>query len=151
MISASCFSVPIEYTAPKAVLDPYAGTVTEIVGLLDQGKGDDAKALLDDLHEAVIEARALLAGTHFSGNSGMLTDPFALPAGTYRVHLLSAGFVAVKAMPVATPQEYARLFNLGAGEATEGASTLYTSAGERIMLEFSNITAPYELWFEEIK
>lgn len=141
----------IDYAAAKAPLDPYRAAVTEIIGLLDQGKGEDAKLALDDLHGAVVATRALLTGTHFSGDSQTLTDPFSLPAGSYRVHLQSAGYVIVKATPVSAPQNFDILFNVGDGEATDGISTLYASNGERITLEFYNISAPYEVWFEEIR
>jgi hypothetical protein len=146
----SCFSVPIEYTAPKAVLDPYTGTVTEIVSLLDQGKGDDAKALLDDLQGAVVEARALLTGLYFSGASETLTDPLTLPVGTYRVHCKTEGYLIVRVVDVASA-DWDGLFSISGGNASSGISAVYRSEGNRIMLEFSIASAPYELWFEEVK
>lgn len=150
-VGVGCASIPIDYSTPKALLDPHKGTVTEIVSLLDQGKGDDAKALLDELHGAVTEARSMLAGTRFTGNASVLTDPFTLPAGTYRVHLKTSGAPFVTAIPVAAPEDDERLFALITNDAVNGMSKLYVSDGARIMLEFSYVDAPYELWFEEIK
>ncbi len=43
------------------------------------------------------------------------------------------------------------LFNLAPGDASEGASTFYRAQGSRIMIQFSNITAPYKLVFERIE
>jgi len=157
IISAGCMSTapytpgPVDYATPKALLDPYKGTVTQVVALLEQQKGDDAKALLDELQSAVTEANAVLTGTHFTGSADALSDPFTLPAGAYRVHLLTPGFFAAKAIPVSDPTTYDRLFNLGSGEATNGASVLYVSDGSRIMVEISNVSEPYEMWFEKVE
>ena len=86
----------------------------------------------------------------FDGNADRLTDPFILPAGTYRANVQTTGYVIVRVIPVAIPDDDDYLFILSAGDATNGASVLYVSSGDRIMLEFSNITAPYELWFEKV-
>jgi|GEM_PF-1635469 len=149
--SAACFSIPVEYEVPKAILDPHRGTVAEIVGLLEQGKGGEAKELLDDLHGAATEARAMLTGTRFTGGSDVLTDPFTLPAGAYRVHLRADGAPFVSAIPVAAPDDDVQILALFANDAVDGISKLYVSGGERIMLEFTYVDAPYELWFEEIE
>lgn len=151
LASVACFSIPVEYAVPRAVLDPHKGTVAEIVGLLEQGRGSEAKELLDSLHGAVTEARAMLVGAHFTGSADVLTDPFTLPAGTYRVHLRTDGAPFVSAIPVAAPDDDVSIFMLITNDAVNGISKLYVSGGERIMLEFSYVDAPYELWFEEVK
>jgi hypothetical protein len=87
----------------------------------------------------------------FSGSADELTDPFTLPSGPYRVHLRTDGYASVRAIHVADPEVYEYLFIISEGEATEGISAMCVSDGQRIMLEFSVITAPYELWFEEIR
>jgi hypothetical protein len=125
--------------------------VTEIVGLLDQGRGDDARSLLGELHDAVIEANALLVGTYFSGSADVLTDPFALASGTYRVHLKTDGAPFVAIVPIAAPDRPSRIFSLISNDAVDGISKLYVANGDRIMLEFSFVDAPYELWFERIE
>ena len=103
------------------------------------------------LHAAVIEARAKITGLFFSGHAKMLTDPFVLPAGVYRVHFTTEGFGAVKAMVLVGSDSDKLLFNLAPGDASEGASTFYRAQGSRIMIQFSNITAPYKLVFERIE
>jgi len=150
ILCVGCFSFAVDYSSVTALLQPQSGAVAEIIELLDHGEEADARELLDELHEAVVQTRAMLTGTRFSGTAEMLTDPFTLPAGTYRVTVRAEGFVAVEAMSVADPGDSELLFSLSMDAATDGASTMYRSNGERIMLEFTNITAPYELWFEEI-
>jgi hypothetical protein len=41
------------------------------------------------------------------------------------------------------------LFILSRGKA-DGASTIYVSSGETIMLELEGIQGPWELWFEKV-
>jgi hypothetical protein len=103
------------------------------------------------LHDAVIEANALLVGTYFSGSADVLTDPFALAAGTYRVHLKTDGAPFVAIVPIAAPDRPSRIFSLISNDAVDGISKLYVANGDRIMLEFSFVDAPYELWFERIE
>jgi hypothetical protein len=115
---------------------------------LDPSNREEALGLLDELHTAVVESRALLMGTYFTGSANALTDPFTLPAGTYRVTMRTEGSAWVRAIHVAAPDDYEYL--LLVGEATNGASAMYVADGGRIMLEFAVVDAPYELWFEEI-
>ncbi len=145
-----CFSFAVNYSSVTALLQAQSGAVGQIIQLLDAGNAEAAADQLDDLHEAVVQARSMLAGTLFEGAENTLTDPFTLEPGTCRVTVRTEGFVIVKAIPVANPDAYEVLFNLSRGKATMGASTLYVSNGERIMLEFDNIGEPYELWFEEL-
>jgi hypothetical protein len=87
---------------------------------------------------------------HFEGEAGMLTDPFTLPAGVYRATLTTTGYCIVHVVPVAAPADITYLFACSAGEATAGESVLYVSDSSRIMLEFSNVSAPYALALEAI-
>ena len=86
----------------------------------------------------------------FSGSAGMLTNPFTLPAGTYKATLTTTGFCIVHVIPVANPTHFDYLFNVFEGDATNGESKLYVSTGGSFMLEFSNVSAPFTLRFEEI-
>jgi len=145
-VSAGCELKP-EYSAAKAVLDPYRSSVTQVVALLEQGDEAEAVSALDELHGAVIEARAILTGQRFSGATDTLSDPFALPAGTYRATVHGDGSPWVKVIPVAAPDDYDYVM-IGA---EDGSSALYVSDGARIMLEFSVVSGPYELVFERIE
>jgi len=133
------------------VLRGYENSVRKIIALADKGDEQGALVLLDSLHAAVIEARAQLTGSFFSGHADTLTDPFPLPAGVYRVHFTTEGFGAVKVIILSGSDTDKLLFNLAPGDASEGASTVYRSQGSRIMIQFSNITAPYKLVFERIQ
>ena len=148
ILCVGCFSFAVDYSSVTGLLQPQSDAVAEIIQLLDQGDEADATELLDELHAAVVQARAILTGLRFGGTANTLTDPFTLPAGTYRATVRTVGFVTVKAISVAHPDDYELLFNLSRGKATTGASTLYVSSGERIVLEFDNISEPYEFWFE---
>ncbi|MEW5825894.1 MAG: hypothetical protein AB1778_03605 [Candidatus Bipolaricaulota bacterium] len=88
--------------------------------------------------------------TSFTGGAGMLTDPFTLPAGAHMATLTTLGYCIVHVVPVAAPDDITYLFACWAGEASVGESALYVSDGTRIMLEFSNVSAPYTLEFEAI-
>ena len=129
----------------------HENSVRKIIALADKGDKQGALALLDSLHAAVIEARAQLTGLVFSGHADMLTDPFPLSAGIYRVHFTTEGFGAVKVIVLSGSDTDKLLFNLAPGDATDGASTIYRSRGSRIMVQFSNISAPYKLVFERIE
>jgi hypothetical protein len=150
LLTVGCFSLAADYSPVTALLQPQKGAVSGIIQLLNQGKDQEATQALDALHDAVTQARALLNGTHFTGSTNMLTDPFSLPAGTYRVHVVTAGYLAAKAFPVTNPDNYDRIFNFFEGQATDGMTALYVSNGQRIMVEISNTSAPYELWFKKM-
>jgi hypothetical protein len=141
----------VDYSAPKAALDPYKSAVANIIALLDQGKGSEAQALLDELQGAASEASALLAGVHFTGSTDTLTNPFTLPAGTYRAHLKTDGAPFVDEVLMASPDSPEHIFHLFSNDAVDGIATLYISSGERMMLQFSYVDAPYEFWFEKIE
>lgn len=148
-MAVGCFSLAADNSAVNALLQPQKGAVSTIIQSLNQGNEQEATQALDALHDAVTQARALLNGTSFTGSADTLTDPFTLPAGTYRVHCKTSGYLIVHVVDVATASgEY--IFNLASGDATSGASTLYLSDGSRVMLEFSNVNTPYELWFEKM-
>lgn len=140
-------------SAPSFVdaLRGHENSVQKIIALADKGDNEGALMLLNSLHAAVIEARAKITGLFFSGQANTLTDPFVLPAGVYRVHFTTEGFGAVKVIVLAGSDSEKLLFNLAPGNASEGASTVYRSHGSRIMIQFSNISAPYKLVFERIE
>jgi len=135
---------------PLETLHTQKDSVENIIELLKQGNDQQAIRELDSLHSAVVHARANLQGLSFEGKSGKkLTDPFKLPKGTYRVHFITKGFGAVKVMPL-EEDSYELLFNLHKGQASEGASAVYRSIGEKIMIQLLNITQPYKLYFEKL-
>ena len=129
----------------------HENSVQKIIALADKGDKQGALVLLDSLHAAVIEARAKITGSFFSGHADTLTDPFSLPAGVYRVHFTTQGFGAAEVIVLDGSDSDKLLFNLAPGDASEGASTLYRSQGSRIMIQFSNISAPFKLVFEQIE
>ena len=129
----------------------HENSVQKIIALADKGDEQGALALLNSLHAAVIEARAKITGLFFSGQADKLTDPFVLPAGVYRVHFTTEGFGAVKIIVMDKSNSDDVLFNVFQGAASEGESTIYRSRGSRIMVQFSNISAPYKLVFERIE
>jgi len=129
----------------------HESSIQEIIALADKGDKEGALALLDSLHASVIEARARITGSFFPGQADMLTDPFVLPAGVYRVHFTTEGFGAVETIVLDRPDSDDILFNVFQGAASEGASTVYRSRGSRIIIQFSNISAPYMLVFERIE
>jgi len=129
----------------------HESSVQEIMALADKGDKEGALALLDSLHTAVIEARAKITGLFFSGQADILTDPFVLPEGIYRVHFTTEAFGVVKIIILDGSDSDKLLFNLAPGDASEGTSTVYRSHGSRIMIQFSNISAPYMLVFERIE
>jgi len=133
------------------VLRGHENSVQKIVALADKGDNNGALVLLNSLHAAAIQARAKITGSFFSGQADMLTDPFILPEGIYRVHFTTEGFGAVKTVVLDSSDSDKLLFNLAPGDASGGASTVYRSHGSRIMIQFSNISAPYKLVFEWIQ
>jgi len=151
LVCIGCFSFAVEYSEATAFLEPHTRTVDNIVQLLAQGKEEDASELLNELHEAVVQARAVLTGLKFAGDANTLTDPFMLPEGVYRVHFTTEGFGAVETIVLSGADRESILFNVFGGNAAEGTSTVYRSKGGRIMIQFSNISAAYKLLFERIE
>lgn len=122
-----------------------AGTYTASLTVTDNSGASDTAT-----QTIVVESPAPPVQLRFSGAADELTDPFTLPSGSYRAHLQTTGFAIVHVIPEATPDHIVYLFNVMDGDANDGVSKLYVSGGGRIMLEFSNISAPYEFWFEKI-
>lgn len=127
----------------------HEGSIASVVNLVEAGRHDEAIQLLDLLHRSIVELRASLRGWRLEGEANMLSDPLDLPAGTYRVHFTTEGFGTVTLYDM-QGERISGLFNLFAGEASGGASTLFRSSGERMMVEFSNISESYVLVFESL-
>jgi hypothetical protein len=133
------------------VLRGHEGSVRNAISAIQAGDTRKALEVLDALHGGVIEARALLNGLVFRGERKMLTDPFLLPAGVYRARLTTEGFANVTIYS-AQGERLGFLFTVSRGGAAgEGATTLYRSNGRRVMVQFDNITAPYQLVFERMQ
>ena len=143
-------SFAADYSPVTALLEPQSGAVGEIIQLLNKGEREAAGDRLDSLCSAVIRARAALVGTYFTGSADNVSDPFALPAGASRVHLKTDGAPFVAAIPLASPEWPEHIFMLMSNDAVDGISAFYVSDGERIVLEFAYVDAPYEVWFEKI-
>jgi hypothetical protein len=128
----------------------HVNTIGDVVSQLQQGEVQEALSLLNSLHSAVTTARAKLTGLIFKGRTDKLTDPFTLPEGIYRVHFTTDGFGAVKVIPLNSPDNRTLLFNVFEGEATDGVSTLYVTQSDKVLVQFSNISALYMLVFEKL-
>ena len=142
---------------PAELLREHEGAVEEIVELIEGGEKQAAIGRLNSLHSAVVESRASLRGWVFEGSSGKrLTDPFKLPEGTYRVHFTtskeaSVGYATVDVCPL-KGDRCKMLFNTTSEGAPEGASSIYRSDGEKVMVELSGVALndPYKLVFEQL-
>ncbi len=152
LVLSMAFLVGVGTSDSSAVraLTGHEGSVRDAISFIQAGDTKRALAVLDALHGAVVEARALLNGWAFRGERQMLTDPFLLPAGAYRVRLTTEGLGYVKIHSV-QGTGYVRLFSLSVGRASGGATALYRSTGERVMVEFDLVTAPYQLVFERVQ
>ena len=132
------------------LLQDHEGAIDQIADLIEAGEEQAAIERLNLLHSAVVKSRASLKGWRFEGSSGKrLTDPFMLPQGTYQVHFTTQGFGQVKVLPV-EGDSWEMLFNLSPGQASNGASAVYRSEGRKVMVQFSNISKPYQLLFEKL-
>jgi hypothetical protein len=126
-------------------LEPYTTSVQQVIDLVHAGKTEEAFTTLDSLYSAVVTLRADLRGLRFAGTAQTLFDPSLLPAGTYRVHLITGGVATVEIVDMdGQPLEF--LFLLSSGY----ASTLYTSTGQRILVHVSLCTEPYTILFEKL-
>jgi hypothetical protein len=130
-------------------LEEHTGSVQQIIDLVHAGKPDEALRLLDSLHSAVVALRSDLRGLRLTGEREALSDPVTLPSGTYRVHFTTEGFGIVELFDM-QGTKLETLFIMAAGEASGGASTLYRSTGQQVLVQFSNISAPYTLLFESL-
>jgi hypothetical protein len=130
-------------------LEDHTGSVQEIIDLMHAGKSDEALALLDSLHGAIVTLRSELRGLRLVGEHNMLSDPLTLPAGTYRVHFATEGHAFVDVYDM-QGNDLKTLFTVGTGDASGGASTLFTSTGQQVLVEISWTSAPYTLVFERL-
>ena len=129
---------------------------------------DEAEALLDDDPEAALEAlaemRSALAtaeaacmGLAFQGEAeDAVIGPVTIPAGMYRAVATTPGYLAVRITVIegeCRGSSAGSLFNLGRGDAADGAEALFTSeeGGCTALLELSNLTDAWQLAFERLK
>ena len=134
-------------------LRSHGGSVNKILSPAISKDTQGALMLLDSLHAAIIKARASLRGWSFEGQTNMLTDPFTLPKGAYRVHFSTEGIAGiVEVLTISGGNQPIYLFNLFALEGLpQSASTFYRSTGERILVQVSNVTGRYEVRFEQLE
>lgn len=132
-------------------LEGHTGSVQQIIDLVHAGKPDEALRLLDSLHSAVVALRSDLRGLRLTGEREALSDPVTLPSGTYRVHFTTEGSGIVELFDMQGARLWlGALFAVTPGDASGGASTLYRSTGQQVLVQFSIISAPYTLVFESL-
>jgi len=137
-----------------------------ILGMIEKNQYESALNALDSIYRTVEEYRTSAASTvkinsenyksnlMFKGDgktSKILTDTFTIPKGKYRVHLKTEGFCSVELINADSHDRYNFLFIIMEGDASNEATVFYnTESDANMMLQFSNLTRPYKLFFEKL-
>ncbi|MBN1681266.1 MAG: hypothetical protein JW966_13345 [Anaerolineae bacterium] len=123
---------------------------------------DEATALLQTGEYAdLVAARSVLAavdslclGLDFEGDADMVSDPVYVPEGLYRVTVTTEKYFIMHVMKLEGScghASFGSLFNVGEGEANNGADSLLESEGCEALWDISNVSAPYTVTFEKLK
>jgi hypothetical protein len=140
-------------TALVASIQEANGKALESIQAGDLAAAIDLLAASD---ERVGLMKAVCAGLTFEDTAAKALGPVELPEGTYRATATTDGFMTVEftvldgecgetlgdlVMPV---------FTLFQDQATTGAETIVPSDGCSVLIEVSNVTAPWTLTFERL-
>ncbi len=139
-------------------LETYNDSISKIISLLNNDEKDKALKELYSLQRSIIKLKNESDKTFngelkFEGDgsrkSSKLTDPFFLPKGVYKIIFKTKGFGTVRIYDYDNYSE--TLFSLFPEEAINGAEKLYKNTVDKeLILEFSNLSDYYELYFEKL-
>jgi hypothetical protein len=128
-----------------------------VIDQLTAAQTQDAAAA----YESIVAARESLAaldssclGLDFEGTADTVSDPAYVPAGLYRVTVVTEGYFILKSLVVEGECEgtsYGSLFAVTEGRAKTGAQAAFKSDGCTVIWETSSVSAPYAVSFERMK
>lgn len=134
------------------LLDELDATVTILPKLTDEG----IMKTLMQMESLISRTRAQCAGYTFtSEDEGLqpVIGPLEFANGIYLARITTEGFIAGKVTELnGLCGDSSYLFNEGSGDAVDGAERIFeTSENCSMLLELSNVSAPWTLEFEPIK
>jgi hypothetical protein len=103
---------------------------------------------------AALQMESICNGLSFEGANSRVIGPFVLPAGYYRAIVTTSQYLIARLVVLngeCETSSFGSLFNLSAGEGTNGAEAVIISEGCRAVIEFSNTRAPWTFRIESIR
>lgn len=129
-----------------------ADTIKALAALKSTGDKDKDIDALVKAKQSIDAMYSTCRGLSWKGTTvAKLIGPFDLPEGVYKATATTAGFLIIHIKVLSGDCEETSLFNLSDGEATTGSETTYESSGCKILLEPSNISAPWKLTIEPLQ
>jgi hypothetical protein len=113
-------------------------------------------AALQQLSDGIRSQLIACRGYRFKGTGAKLIGPLSLPTGTWAMNLVTDGYFigAIKPLSgtcVAGTVPGDAVYNITAGQATDGAGVVIGSKDCRFVLETTNVTSAWTVTFEPLK
>lgn len=142
----------------QTVADTMAALIEQVQADVSAGDLTAAAATLALLDNAAGDLRIQCGGLSFAGSTQEVVGPVTIPAGTYIATATTEGFMAVRLNVLEGECGQgsgsflsAGLFNLSRDEATNGAESVLSSTGCRVLIEVSNVQADWALTLEQVQ
>jgi hypothetical protein len=134
---------------PPDDFDAMTETVSALV--TDARETHDLRLLLEAADE-IARLEAACNGLEWRGAGPQVLGPVDLPAGVYRVHARTEGFLAARIEVIDGECETSvmGLFLASAGDLSDGGEAALRSDGCTAVVALSNVSAPWEVWIEPL-
>jgi hypothetical protein len=154
VLALATFAAPTIAQENKSACDPGA-VIRKANGLTTKG---DNKADMEALMKLAADIQAQnvsCSGYTFTGKSSKLIGPFELPKGNYKTTLTTRNRFTAR-LSVLNGQcqgssNSASYYSMSAGEALNGAEAVIRSEGCRLVIETSDVRAPWTLTIEPLE
>ena len=124
---------------------------------IESGDLTAAVEILAQSDEQVGLMKAVCSGLLFEGTDGEVIGPIDIPEGLYRATATTEEGIIIQIVTLdgecgqgSGSRLSEALFIESGGQANEGAETVFTSNNCNVLLEVSNVRAPWTLTFEKI-
>lgn len=149
-------SAQAQSTPPAAPTCDLTAIIKEVGAFKSSKDSTKDMTALAQIRDDIDATQAACNGLSFSGKSAKLVGPFDLPDGTYKVTATTKGYLAVMPRTISGDcdpnYDNVHMFNISAGEATAGEDIVYQASQNcRLVLEPSNVSAPWKITFEPLQ
>lgn len=138
---------------PNADCNP-SKALDAIAKIKKTGDKDKDAAALDVIQNSVADYKAACAGLSWKGTKQQVIGPFDLPAGNFKAVVTTNGFFIADLKVLSgdcDADSFGALFNIMQGGGKDGAESSITSKGCRLVINTSNVSAPWKLDIEPLE
>lgn len=141
-----------QFPPPICPPDTFTTITDRVTALVADARATDDLTLLLEAVDEIARLEAACNGLEWRGAGPEVIGPVELPAGVYRVHARTEGFMAAKIEVIdgECQTSVMGLFLASAGELSDGGEAVLRSDGCTAVVALSNVTDPWEVWIEPL-